>query len=137
MRVQHLDHLNLSVASLEESARWYQRVFGFEKKEEGLYEGRPWQILQSGEACLCLYERPGFQLLDSCEAARRELHGISHYGLRIDDRAGWEATLEREGVEVFYGGEVRWPHSSAWYVKDPTGYEIEVALWDEGRASFG
>ena len=41
--------------------------------------------------------------------------------------------MEREHLELEYGGLVRMPHSDAWYVKDPTGYSIEVALW--GRAT--
>ena len=57
--------------------------------------------------------------------------------LRITDREAWTDTVERESVTVGYGGEVRWPHSSAWYVTDPTGYEIEVALWDDDTVRFG
>ena len=67
----------------------------------------------------------------------RGVHGLNHFGLRITDRAGWEKTMEREGIEPEYGGPVRWPHSTAWYIQDPTGYEIEVALWDEGVPRFG
>lgn len=45
--------------------------------------------------------------------------------------------MAREGVEVRYGGEVRWPHWSSWYVLDPMGYEIEVALWEGDQVAFG
>jgi hypothetical protein len=41
--------------------------------------------------------------------------------LRIRDQEQWEAMLEREQIPVKYGGVVRWPHSKAWYVVDPTG----------------
>jgi hypothetical protein len=67
----------------------------------------------------------------------RRLHGINHFGLRITDRAAFEATVERERLEFSYPSPVRWPHSTAWYVLDPTGYEIEVACWDDDRVSFG
>ena len=33
-------------------------------------------------------------------------------------------------------GAVAWPHATAWYVLDPTGYEIEVALWDDDVVRF-
>ena len=137
MRVKHLDHLNMTVTDLAESADWYRRVFGFEKVEGGVYEGRPWGILRAGDALLCLYEHPGWRVPDEDERERGRLHGLNHFGLRILDREAWEETVRREGVEVRYGGEVRWPHSSAWYVTDPSGYEIEVALWDGDRVSFG
>jgi catechol 2,3-dioxygenase-like lactoylglutathione lyase family enzyme len=132
MAVKHLDHLNMTVASLAESADWYGRVFGFERVEGGVYDGVPWAILRSGEALLCLYEHPDYRVPRDGE----RLHGLNHFGLRIQDRAAWEETVRREGVEVLYGGEVRWPHSRAWYVVDPTGYEIEVACWDQDRVAF-
>jgi catechol-2,3-dioxygenase len=133
MNVKHLDHLNMSVADLAATRAWYARVFGFETVEQGVYEGRPWAILKSGEALLCLYEHTERKVPDPEVHGH---HGLSHFGLRITDRAAWDATLEREKVEVLYGGAVDWPHSTAWYVQDPTGNEIEVALWNEDRVSF-
>ncbi len=133
MTVKHLDHLNVSVADLAASVDWYGRVFGFRKVEGGSRGGRPWAILRSGEALLCLYEHPERKAPDPEVHGH---HGLAHFGLRIDDRAAWETTVAREGVEVAYGGAFRWPHSTAWYVTDPTGYEIEVALWDDDRVRF-
>jgi catechol 2,3-dioxygenase-like lactoylglutathione lyase family enzyme len=133
MAVRHLDHLNMSVADLAKSEDWYRRVFGFERVEGGTYDGSPWAILRAGDAMLCLYEHPEREAPDPEEHGH---HGLSHFGLRITDRAAWEATVAREKVEVGYGGAHRWPHSTAWYVTDPTGYEIEVALWDEDRVRF-
>ena len=133
MAVKHLDHLNMSVADLALSADWYGRVFGFRRVEGGRYEGRPWAILQSGEALLCLYEHADRKEPDPEVHGH---HGLSHFALRIDDADAWEATVKRERVQVEYGGAVRWPHSRAWYVTDPTGYEIEVACWDGDRVRF-
>jgi catechol 2,3-dioxygenase-like lactoylglutathione lyase family enzyme len=133
MSVKHLDHLNMSVANLAASTDWYGRVFGFQKVEGGVIEGRPWAILRSSDALLCLYEHKQRKVPDPEQHGH---HGLSHFGLRIDDRAAWEATVNREKVEVAYGGAHPWPHSTAWYVTDPTGYEIEVALWDGDRVQF-
>ena len=47
-----------------------------------------------------------------------------------------EETLAREQLELNWGGEISWPHSAAWYVSDPTGYEIEVALWNDDTIQF-
>jgi len=137
MIVKHLDHLNLSVRSLDETLDWYGRIFGFVRREGGRCEdGTPWAILQAGEALLCVYEHPERMMADSDVLAARRLHGLNHFGLRITDREAWERTVEREGVEVEYGGPVRWPRSTAWYVVDPTGYEIEVALWEGDQVGF-
>ena len=136
MSVRHLDHLNLSVVDLEQSTDWYGRVFGFTREEQGLHNGVPWAILRSGEAMLCLYEEPTREFIGHEDLRERGLHGLNHFGLRIDDREAWEALIEREGLVVRYGGRVDWPHSDAWYVVDPTGYEIEVVLWHDDRVRF-
>ncbi|MGH7162979.1 MAG: VOC family protein [Planctomycetota bacterium] len=135
MGVRQLDHLNLTVKSYDETADWYRRVFGFEIVEEAITDGVRWGVLKSGEAMLCVYEHPERRFVDDLE--ERRIHGINHFGLRITDREAWEETVRRESVEVDYGGPVRWPHSTAWYVSDPTGYTIEVALWDDDSVRFG
>ena len=49
----------------------------------------------------------------------------------------FEATVEREQSELNWGGEaIDYPHSTSFYVEDPTGYGIEVALWDEDQVAF-
>ncbi len=133
MAVKHLDHLNLSVRDLDETVEWYGRVFGFAKVEGGVQDGRPWAILRCGEALLCVYQHPERGVPDPEEHGH---HGLAHFGLRIDDAKAWEGVVAREGVPVEYGGAVRWPHSTAWYVTDPTGYGIEVACWDDDRVTF-
>ena len=136
MSVKHLDHLNLSVADLEASVDWYRRVFGFERVEGGVIDGVPWAIVKGGEAMLCLYEYPDRELLDRFAQRKKKIHGLNHFGLRITDGEAFQETARREGVEIQYGGVVDWPHSKAWYVLDPTGYEIEVALWDDDTVTF-
>jgi catechol 2,3-dioxygenase-like lactoylglutathione lyase family enzyme len=131
--VKHLDHLNLTVRDFDETADWYRRVFGFEVvQDETDASGLRWGVLKSGDAMLCIYQHP------ELEAPREDgpTHRVKHFGLRITDRAAWERTVEREGLELHYGGVVDWPHSTAWYVGDPTGYEIEVALWDDDTVAF-
>ncbi len=128
MNVTALDHLNLNVRNLAASLDFYRRVFGFERREEGTYRGRPWAIVQSGRALLCLYE-----VSQATDVGTR----LNHFALQITDEASWVATLEREGVEVRYGGVVSWPHSRSWYVTAPSGIEVEVALWNSGEPRFG
>lgn len=132
MKVAALDHLNLSVRDLEATASWYGRVFGFARVEEGVWQGVRWAILRSGGALLCAYEHRAFELPEDLPA--RGLHGVRHWGFRIEDEAAWRETLAREGIDF---EEIRYPRSTSWYVTDPTGYTIEVALWDGNRISFG
>lgn len=136
MNVTQLDHLNLSVADLDMSLAWYARVFGFAKVEEGTQETGRWAIIRAGEAMLCLYEQPQREHLDRFALRGRGLHGLNHFGLRIGDREAWEQTIADEQVDLSYGGAIEWPHSTAWYVVDPTGYEVEVACWHHDTVSF-
>lgn len=136
MAVQHLDHINLSVADFDETVAWYGRILDFELLEEGIQDGIRWGVIRSGEALLCIYEHPGRLHLDRFELADRNLHGMAHFGLRITDESDWVRTVEREKIPILYDGVIRWPHSQAWYINDPTGYEIEVALWNGNRIEF-
>jgi catechol 2,3-dioxygenase-like lactoylglutathione lyase family enzyme len=132
-----LDHLNLSVRDFDETVDWYGRVFGFALVEEGVWDGVRWGILRSGrgagDALLCVYHHPEYSFVDAEASGRRRVHGIRHPGFRISDEAQWRETLEREGLEF---EEIRYPHSRSWYVNDPTGYDIEVVLWNDDRVAF-
>ena len=136
MNLKQLDHVNLSVANFAESADWYRRVFGFQIVEQGISENRPWGVLRSGEALLCIYERPDLRFLDYQAHFQKGYHAIAHVGFRITDRRTWEETIKREKVHCVYASW-RYPHSTSWYVVDPTGWEIEVALWDDDTLRFG
>lgn len=130
-----IDHLNFTVRDFAESARWYRDVFGFEKVEEGMEKDGPWGILRAGDTMLCIYESPRLTELRSSPESEK-LHHIYHFGIRIHDRADWERTVKAQKLHVYYGGPVRYPHSTSWYIKDPTGHMIEVALWDEDEVRF-
>lgn len=131
-----LDHLNLSVTCFAESVQWYERVFGFELVEQGVDEGKPWGILRSGDSMLCIYENPQLEPLDEDEDLNT-YHRVNHFGLRICDGDAWKQVLERYGIRVSYGGNsIRYPHSTSWYVSDPTGHRIEVVLWDGDQVRF-
>lgn len=131
MKISQLDHLNMYVRSVNETIDWYRKVFGFEEVEGGDRDGTRWSIIKGGEALLCIYERP-----DLDYPTKGTVGAINHFGLRITNREEWERTIDREQIEVEYGGAIRYPNSWSWYVKDPTGYEIEVALWDGDLISF-
>lgn len=136
MKVKHLDHLNLSVRDFDETVEWYGKVFGFVKVEEAIKDGERWGVIRSGEAMLCIYEHADRKMLDRHQFADRKMHGVSHFGFRITDKDEWLATVAREKLDILYDGVIGWPQSSSWYLTDPTGYEIEVALWANDKIGF-
>ena len=111
MKVKQLDHLNLTVRSFDDTVEFYGRVFGFEIVEEAVKNGVRWGVIRSGEAMLCIYEHPKLEFLDRFALLERGLHGVNHLAFRITD-------------------------AKAWYIKDPTGYEIEVTAWNDDEIAF-
>lgn len=130
-----LDHLNLTVQDFEESVSWYANIFGFRLVERGMDEEGPWGILRNGDSMLCIYESPKRSAPEADNDER--FHKIYHFGLRIRDREDWERKAKEYSLPTYYGSPVRYPHSTSWYVTDPSGHMIEVALWDEDQVRFG
>jgi catechol 2,3-dioxygenase-like lactoylglutathione lyase family enzyme len=131
-----LDHVNLTVDDLDATIGWYGRVFGFEVVERDVQDGVPWAVLHIDDAMLCIYEYPEREHPDRFELEKRGLHGMNHFSLRIEDEKRWQEVVERESLDVLYGGIIEWPHSRSWYIKDPTGNEIEVTRWRGGAPDF-
>ena len=136
MSIKQLDHLNLTVADLEETISWYGKVFGFTVVERGQREVGPWAIIRSGEATLCIYEDRGRVKPLRFGNGETDRHVIYHLGLRITDREAWLKQVATFNLELEHGGECRYPHSYSWYVSDPTGYSIEVVAWDNDEITF-
>ena len=134
--ILNIDHLNLTVASFKESVKWYKNVFGFELVEEGVQNNLPWGIIKAGEAMLCIYEAPDRLFMSGSELQNKNFHGLSHFSLRVEDEERFLKKVEDNKLELGYGGLIQWPHSKAWYVTDPTGYEIEVCLWNNNQIKF-
>lgn len=125
--VRQLDHLNLDVRGLAESERFYANIFGFRRVESGEHGGLPWVILRAGDAMLCLYENPALPADGP----------LNHFALRLTDAEAFLAGLDAHGVPFDYGGgEVRWPHSRSWYVRDPSGHQIEAVAWNDDQVRF-
>jgi catechol-2,3-dioxygenase len=135
MSIKQLDHLNLTVKNLDETLAWYGKVFGMEVVESGERGDVRWAILRGGDAMLCVYEHPDKSVPARFNVQQAQ-HAIYHFGFRITDREAWLARVEAHDLELEFGGEVDYASSTSWYVSDPTGYGIEVVLWDADEVSF-
>ena len=65
---------------------------------------------------LCLYEVPQM----SPEG------GIVHFGFNIVNFEDIIEKCKEFGVEVLYGGPIQFEKSRSIYIKDPSGYEIDL-----------
>ena len=68
---------------------------------------------------LCLYE--------VIELDENKIKYFNHMGLNIENFQNIQAVLEERGIEIEYGGVIDYPDSNSIYIKDPSGYEIELS----------
>jgi catechol 2,3-dioxygenase-like lactoylglutathione lyase family enzyme len=130
-----LDHINLSVANLNESVDWYGKVFGFEMVESGTTaQGTKWGIVAFNDSMICMTEYAGRTHADKHED--KSIHQIDHFGIRVSDLNRWRKIVEENKLKIYYGGEIEYPFSISWYVHDPSGHEIEVSYSEQQALQF-
>ncbi len=121
-----IDHINLTVMNLNDSVKWYSRVFGFEVVERGTgMRGQPWAIVANADSMLAMNEYPKRRMAE--DDSSESFHRLNHFGIRVDDLGEWQAKLKEFNLKLNYGGVIDYPHSKSWYVVDPSGHEIEVS----------
>jgi lactoylglutathione lyase len=115
---QRVNHVSVHANDLEESARFYEELFGMERVATPLFPHTRVLWLRLGDQQLHLFEHHG-------EAPRAH-----HFGLDVDDfesvyrRAKDGGHVDEEG----YYGSV-WAHPAGWvqmYLRDPAGNLVEV-----------
>ena len=91
-------------------------------------------------SCVCCFTSALFVFFfaedDSTRHADVPHHGIRHFAIRITDKDEWESVIEREQIQVEFDSAVDYPHSTSWYVRDPTDYQIEVVHWNADEIRF-
>ncbi len=112
-----IDHLNLDVKNLDQTVEFYSKLFGFTVLKEQPEENS--KIIGNDHVKLCLYQRDEFDHF--------EKNGFNHFGLHIKNFEDVMQKCTELGIEVYYGGQLDWERSSSIYIKDPNGYEIELA----------
>ncbi len=125
IRVNGIDHVNISVSDLERAMAFYESTFGFRLVEDGRSRTEsPFVIMSAGgRAFLALHE--------SSRVAAPSRPFINHWGFVVGDIDLVRRKLADHEVKIQDGdsesGGVRhWPHSRSIYVYDPDGHEIEL-----------
>jgi len=112
-----IDHLNLDVKNLDQTVEFYNKLFGFNVLKEQPEENS--KIIGNEHVKLCLYQKNEFDHF--------EKNGFNHFGLHIKNFEDVIKKCTEHDIEVYYGGTIEWERSSSIYIKDPNGYEIELA----------
>ena len=114
--VNGIDHLNMEVINLNETLEFYNQLFGFTVLKEQPEENS--KIIGNETVKLCLYE------IDDFKGYTKK--GFHHFGLHIENFEEIMRKCADMGIEIFYGGPLKWEKSTSIYIKDPNGYEIEL-----------
>lgn len=118
LRVNAIDHINMSVKDLQKSVQFYKDLFGFEIKEDQSKDDS--YIIGNEHVKLCLYEDKGLQIKE----------GLNHFGFFIENFDEIIAKCKEMNIPVSYDGAIEWKnaaHSKSIYITDPSGYVIELS----------
>ena len=114
--VRGIDHINIVVANLARSVRFYTDVLGFRKTHDVTMTGDWIEAiigLKGVKGLVAFVEPPGggvrIELLEYVtppgvvlpENSRANTRGLRHFALRVDDLAATAATLRAAGVTLF------------------------------------
>jgi catechol 2,3-dioxygenase-like lactoylglutathione lyase family enzyme len=119
-----IDHLNIEVADLDKTVAFYKALLGFEVLEELPADNG--KIIGNDNAKLCIYEAAGF-------SGYKNKVGLHHIGFNIKNFDDVKTRCDELDIKILYGDVVRWPGSQSFYIKDPSGYELELTeTWGAG-----
>ncbi len=123
MRATGFNHVSISALNLEESARFYEEVFGLERLPTPTF-GNPVVWFRLGDGQLHLFQRG--------EAEAPQFH---HFGLEVDDFEAFYLRLTELGIRDSDSlGQIRELPSGEvqMYLRDPGGNLVEID-WPDAR----
>jgi len=130
MELEGIDHVALAVRDVEEAAKWYADVLGFERRYEGMWDGIP-TFIGKGNTGIALF--PLSSHAGPVSSARSGIRML-HLAFRADHDGFLAAQeeLKRRGIKFeFQDHEI----SHSIYFRDPDGHQLEITTYElEGRA---
>src|SRR5438477_2261659 len=125
-RINHIDHVALTVKELEKSIAWYRDVLGLERRHEEVWGHVP-AMMCAGETGIALF--PATTANPSPGPERRNSTIMRHLAFQVD-RANFQraqSELRERGIPFTFEDH-QIAHSI--YLNDPDDYEIELTTYD-------
>ncbi len=118
IKINGIDHLNITVSNLDKSLMFYKNLFGFKTYQQEIYNNTtPFALIGlPNKLFLCLYQ-----------GEHQGKGRINHIGINILEFEKTIKTLKCLNIDIKYGGEVTYPRSRSLYIADPDGNEIELS----------
>ena len=130
MQLEGIDHVAVGVRDIEQSAKWYIEVLGFERLHENMWEGVP-TFIGKGNTGIALF--PANRNAKSTSSSHRELRML-HLAFRADRKnfLGAQRELEKRGIKFeFQDHEI----SHSIYFRDPDGHQLEITTYELPESS--
>jgi catechol 2,3-dioxygenase-like lactoylglutathione lyase family enzyme len=125
MKLQHIDHVAITVSDLARSLAWYSDVLGLERRFEDEWGDVPTMVC-AGETCVALFPS---DVPDPQSVPVRETVSMRHFAFRVD-RENFEAAQARfrdRGIEFASADH---GIAQSVYISDPDGHQIEITTYD-------
>jgi catechol 2,3-dioxygenase-like lactoylglutathione lyase family enzyme len=125
MQLEGIDHVAMGVRDVEQSAKWYVEVLGFERLHEGMWNGVP-TFIGKGNTGIALF--PASHEAKSSGASEIRM---LHLAFRADREnfIAAQRDLEKRGIKFeFEDHEIA--HSI--YFRDPDGHVLEITTYELG-----
>jgi len=123
MELEGIDHVAMGVRDVEQSAKWYIHILGFQRLHDGMWNGVP-TFIGKGNTGIALF--PANQ--EPNKSAQREIRML-HLAFRAD-RKNFHAAqreLEKQGIEFeFQDHDI----SHSIYFRDPDGHALEITTYE-------
>ena len=125
-KIEHIDHVALTVKHVERSVAWYRDVLGLERRHQEVWGSHP-AVMYAGMTAVALFPAAGSNPAGAPDHRRAAI--MRHLAFKVDrenfKRA--QAELRDRKIEfVFEDHDI----SHSIYFRDPDGYEIELTTYD-------
>jgi len=130
MQLEGIDHVALGVRDVDQSAKWYIEVLGFERLHEGMWDGAP-TFIGKGDTGIALF--PASPDAQSTPLTRRDIRML-HLAFRADREnfLAAQRELEKGGIKFeFQDHEI----SHSIYFRDPDGHQLEITTYEIEKRS--
>jgi catechol 2,3-dioxygenase-like lactoylglutathione lyase family enzyme len=130
MQLEGIDHVAIGVRDVEQSAKWYIDVLGFERLHEGMWDGVP-TFIGKGNTGIALF--PARPEAESTPSGHRGLR-ILHLAFRADRQnfLAAQRELQKRGIKFeFEDHEI----SHSIYFRDPDGHQLEITTYELRKPS--
>ena len=124
-QLEALDHVALLVQDMDRAVKWYQDVFGMERRYQDVWRGaRDPVVMATGNVQIALF-------LPGSSETLRPYDLNEHFAVRVDHANFELARRELEGRGIPFK---LWDHTMrlSLYLFDPDGNQIEVTTFEVG-----